>query len=228
LPAVQNQRVKKLKLILTISEKINIRNEEFWNVLTHGVGAIMSVIGLMLMIDNAAQNGSAFEIFCVTVFGLSLVMLYTASSLYHYTSDKRKKILLRRIDHLCIYLLIAGTYTPVMLLGIKGIWGWVVFSAIWVLAFIGFVFKLSPYWKKEKISLFIYLLMGWLAIIAIKPIVETLSLSALIYIGLGGLAYTGGVFFYSNRKIPFNHAIWHVFVMGGSFFHFLAVFMHIL
>lgn len=210
------------------SQYINYKNEEFWNTLTHGVGTILAIVGLVLMLVYSSIYGGALEIVCSAVFGLSLVFQYAASTFYHATINARKKFYLKKVDHLCIYLLIAGTYTPVLLIGLQGIWGWSMFAAIWALVVLGFVFKFSAWRKSQKISLTLYALMGWLIVIAAKPMLSSLSAEALWYIVLGGLAYTIGIVFYAVKKIPYNHAIWHLFVLAGSLFHFLAIFWYVL
>ena len=207
---------------------LDLRNEEFWNALTHGAGAVLALIALFFLVVNASLNGSAIDILSAAVFGTSLVLLYLASTFYHATKNRRKKFHLRKADHLCIYLLIAGTYTPVTLVGMKGAWGWAVFGIIWGLVLLGFIFKFSRLRKSEKLSLSLYALMGWLIIIALKPLVESLSVGALVMMGLGGLFYTVGIFFYVKDKIPYNHAIWHLFVLSGSAFHFFGIYNYIL
>ncbi|MGB6084880.1 PAQR family membrane homeostasis protein TrhA [Moheibacter sp.] len=207
---------------------LDLRNEEFWNALTHGTGAVLALIALVFLVVNASLNGSAIDILSAAVFGTSLVLLYLASTFYHATKNRRKKFHLRKADHLCIYLLIAGTYTPVTLVGMKGAWGWAVFGIIWGLVLLGFIFKFSRLRKSEKLSLSLYALMGWLIIIALKPLVESLSVGALVMMGIGGLFYTVGIFFYVKDKIPYNHAIWHLFVLAGSAFHFFGIYNYIL
>lgn len=204
------------------------KEEEFWNALTHGVGALLSIVAFVFMLKSTTQLGWGVEMGSALTFGFGLIALYTASTIYHAVKKPNVKGFLRKLDHLCIYLLIAGTYTPVMLVGVKGYWGWAMFVSIWLLAILGFVFKFSSLRKNEKLSLGLYALMGWLAIIAGKPLIENLSNQALIYLLLGGLAYTVGIFFYAREKIKFNHVIWHLFVMAGSAFHFVAVFLFIL
>lgn len=207
---------------------LDLRNEEFWNALTHGTGAVLALIALVFLVVNASLNGSAIDILSAAVFGTSLVLLYLASTFYHATKNRRKKFHLRKADHLCIYLLIAGTYTPVTLVGMKGAWGWAVFGIIWGLVLLGFIFKFSRLRKSEKLSLSLYALMGWLIIIALKPLVESLTVGALVMMGIGGLFYTVGIFFYVKDKIPYNHAIWHLFVLAGSAFHFFGIYNYIL
>ncbi len=208
--------------------KKNRKKEEFYNVITHGFGAALSVVALILMIIYSAISDSTIAIVCSLVFGLSLITLYSASTIYHAVYKLKWKKICQRIDHLSIYILIAGTYTPIALLGLKGIWGWTMFGVIWGLAIIGFIFKFSPLRYNEKISLSLYAIMGWTAIIAIKPMIENLSAGALTFIILGGLCYTFGIYFYAKDRKPFYHPIWHLFVLGGSIMHFCAVFFFIL
>lgn len=209
-------------------KSIDYREEEFWNVLTHGLGTILSLVGLFVLIYFASQSGSPMDLICAVVFGLSMVLLYLASTIYHAVSNKKRKLIFQKLDHLCIYILIAGTYTPIALLGLKGAWGWSIFGSIWGMAALGFIFKFSPLRKSEKLSLILYAAMGWLIIIAIKPLVENLSSEALLYMGLGGLFYTVGIYFYAQNKIPYNHAIWHLFVLAGSAFHFFGILLYVL
>ncbi|MCB0514982.1 MAG: hemolysin III family protein [Chitinophagales bacterium] len=203
------------------------KKEEILHAISHGLGAILSVIALVLMVMYA-MHASTTHLITVSIFGVSLILLYTASTLYHAIENTKWKRIFKKIDHLCIYLLIAGTYTPFVLLGLKGTWGWVIFALIWSLAIVGFVFKFSRYQQNKVLSLSLYMLMGWLIVIAIKPLTERLSGDLLWYVALGGLCYTVGVFFYANKKIPYNHFIWHLFVLGGSTMHFLGVFLHLL
>lgn len=168
------------------------------------------------------------QLIATTVFGLTLVLLYSASTIYHAVVKPKWKNIFRLIDHLCIYLLIAGTYTPVALLGLKGAWGWTIFGLAWAFAVMGFVFKFSPLRKSEKLSLSLYALMGWLIIIAVKPLYNNLPAGALWLLLGGGLCYTAGIYFYAKEKIPYNHPIWHVFVLGGSTLHFLGIFLYLI
>lgn len=209
-------------------KSIDYRNEEFWNTLTHGAGAVLSFVGFIFLLDHSFQSGNKLDIICATIFGLSMVILYTASTIYHAVSDEKRKLIYQKLDHLCIYILIAGTYTPIALLGLKGTWGWSIFGSIWGMATLGFVFKFSPLRKSEKLSLILYAAMGWLIIVAIKPLVNNLSTEALTYMGLGGLFYTAGIYFYANEKIPYNHAIWHLFVLAGSAFHYFGILFYVL
>lgn len=208
--------------------KKNRKREEFLNVLTHGTGAILSVAALVIMIIYSVYRGTATHLAASLVFGISLVVLYSASTVYHAMVKLKWKRFFRLIDHLSIYILIAGTYTPIALLGLKGTWGWVIFGLIWAFAIVGFIFKFSPLRRSEKLSLSLYALMGWLIIIAIKPLLANMETGALLYLLGGGLCYTFGIYFYAKEKIPYNHAIWHVFVLGGSVLHFFGIFLYLI
>ncbi|MFA7447734.1 MAG: hemolysin III family protein [Weeksellaceae bacterium] len=218
----------KFELILMMFKTIDFRNEEVWNTITHGIGAVLSVVALVLMVVYSILSGSLTAILSSVIFGFGLISLYTASTLYHAAKNPRRKYILQKVDHLCIYLLIAGTYTPVMLVGLKGSWGWIMFSSIWGLTLLGFVFKFSPLQKNQRLSLILYALMGWFAIFALKPLLESLPNEALLLLGSGGLAYTIGIYFFVNHRIRFNHLIWHLFVLAGSALHFFAIFLYIL
>lgn len=208
--------------------KKNRRREEMLNVVTHGTGAVLSVVALIVMVLYSALYGTGMHLAASLVFGGSLVTLYSASTVYHAMTKLRWKRFFRLIDHLSIYILIAGTYTPVALLGLKGAWGWTIFGLIWAFALAGFVFKFSPLRRSEKLSLILYALMGWLIIIAIKPLIANVNHTALYYLLGGGLCYTFGIYFYAKEKIPYNHAIWHVFVLGGSTLHFMGIFFYLI
>ena len=208
--------------------KKNRKSEEFWNTLTHGTGAILSIVALVLLVVYSAVYGTAMHVAASIVFGTSLVLLYTASTIYHAAWKLKWKRLLQKIDHLCIYVLIAGTYTPIALLGLKGAWGWSIFGFIWAFAIAGFIFKFSPLRRFEKLSLALYALMGWLIIIAVKPLIANVAPGALLYLLGGGLCYTFGIYFYAKEKIPYNHTIWHLFVLGGSALHFFGIFIYLI
>lgn len=208
--------------------KKNRKSEELWNTLTHGAGAVLSLVALAAMVTLSFIHGSALHIAASLVFGISLILLYTSSTIYHAVTSLKWKRRLKQVDHLCIYLLIAGTYTPVALLGLKGAWGWWIFGLIWAFALAGFIFKFSPLRYNQKLSLTLYALMGWLIVVAIKPMVTNLSTEMLLYILGGGLCYTAGIYFYAKERIPYNHAIWHVFVLGGSALHFTGIFIYLI
>ncbi len=201
--------------------------EELANTITHGAGVALSILGLVLLVVRAAIYGDAWQVVSFSIYGSSLILLYLASTLYHGFKSKRVKEILRIFDHSAIYLLIAGTYTPFLLVTLRGPWGWSLFGTIWGLALLGITFKIIFGPKYEIVSTIFYLMMGWVVIIAIKPLIAALPLAGLVWLVAGGLAYSLGVIFYVWEKLPYNHAIWHGFVMAGSFFHFFAVFLHI-
>lgn len=206
------------------------RNEEIVNSLTHGLGAVLSLIGLIVMVVMAAQRGDAWQIVSFSIFGTSLFVLYLASTLYHSASTRdqnRSRPLARRFlktfDHSAIYLLIAGSYTPFVLVTLRGAWGWSIFGVVWGIAIAGILLKCLFIERFHKASLILYLLMGWLCVVAGKQLLANLSRFSLLLLVFGGLSYTIGVVFYVWHKLPYNHAIWHLFVLGGSAFHYFSI-----
>jgi len=197
--------------------------EELANALIHGVGVVASVAGGAALITLAAVFGNAWQIASASVFATTLILLYTASTLYHSFRDQTIKARLKIFDHCAIYLLIAGTYTPFTLIGLRGVWGWSLFAVIWTLALAGVVFKLFFTGRFKLISTALYVAMGWIVIVAIVPLTHSLSRWALGWLFAGGVSYTLGTFFYLNAKLRYSHAIWHLFVLGGSIMHFAAV-----
>lgn len=210
------------------SDREQTRAEEIANAATHGVGLAFSVTALVVLVVRASMLGSAREIIACSIFGASLILLYTASTLYHAASKPRVKHAFKIADHCAIYLLIAGSYTPFVLINLRGAWGWSLFGIVWGLAVIGLVFKLFFVNRFKHVSTFAYLGMGWLAIIAIKPFVATIAPGGMALIVAGGLAYSFGVIFYLLDRKPWFHAIWHVFVLKGSALHFAAVLLYAL
>jgi hemolysin III len=198
--------------------------EEIANAVSHGVGALAAVVALVVMVVYAALYGDAWQVVSVSIFGGSLVLLYLASTLYHSIQHPRVKRVLRVIDHSSVFILIAGTYTPITLIGLRGGWGWTLFGLIWSLTVVGIALKLACFDRFHRLSIVFYLLMGWVAIAAIKPIIERVPTGALMWIAAGGLAYTLGVIFYKQERLRFAHTIWHLFVIAGSAMHFVAVF----
>jgi hemolysin III len=201
--------------------------EEVANSITHGVGWLLSVGGLATLVTFAAITGGALRVVSCAVFGSTLVLLYAASTLYHSLPSERAKHVFRVLDHSAIFLLIAGTYTPLSLVAVGGPWGWSLFGAIWSLAAIGVLLNsLAPgRWRWASIAL--YVTMGWLVVIAIRPLVAAVSTGVLVLIVAGGLAYTLGLAFYGWRRLPYGHAVWHLFVLAGSVLHYLAVFFQV-
>ena len=178
-----------------------------------------------ILIAHARACGGARHIVCCSIFGASLVILYLASTLYHGIQHPKAKEILRIVDHSAIYLLIAGTYTPFTLLNLQGAWGWSLFGVVWGLAFLGIALRLSPLRRFSSLRLILYITMGWAAAVAIKPLAASVPPGALILIVTGGLMYTVGIIFYLWRRLPYHHAIWHLFVLSGSILHYSAVFL---
>ncbi len=197
--------------------------EEIASALTHGLGAVAALAGGSVLITLAALHGDAWQLGASIVFGVCLLLLYVASTLYHSIQHPVAKARLKVFDHCAIYLLIAGTYTPFTLIGLRGPWGWGLFIAIWTLAVAGVVFKLFYTGRFKLLSTGIYIAMGWLVIVAIKPMLVSLDHWTLGWLLAGGAFYTLGTYFYHRESIRFSHAIWHLFVMAGSVCHFIAV-----
>ncbi|MGM0587633.1 MAG: PAQR family membrane homeostasis protein TrhA [Bacteroidota bacterium] len=214
------------KIIASIREPVNG--------LTHGIGAILSLIGLVLLLIEALEIGSVSHILAFSIFGSSMVLLYTSSSLYHSLNVKERTLgWLQKLDHSMIYVLIAGTYTPVCLLVLEDTWGWTMFGIIWSLAVVGIIIKLTWFDAPRWLSTAFYLGLGWLAVLIFPQMIELASVEFMIWIAIGGAAYTIGAIIYGTKKpdpLPkvFGfHEIWHLFVMAGTFSHFWAIYDHI-
>lgn len=205
---------------------IQTKQEEFWNTLTHGVGLLLACIGVVILFSTVEFNDSYLSL-GVFLYALSLVLLYAASTSYHYVSEGRLKRRLRVLDHISIYFLIAGTYSPVVLTLLKDSHGELLFYAVWGIALLGTLLKLFFTGKFEKLSLLLYLVMGWLIAFDIEAVVENFSSLELTMLALGGVFYTIGIYFYVKTSIVFNHVIWHVFVMLGSLSHFLMIYFSV-
>lgn len=201
--------------------------EEIFHGITHGVGAVLAVAGLVVLLSFATQRGDAWRIVSFSIYGGSLTLLYLASTLYHSFRDERLKQVFRHVDHLSIFLLIAGTYTPVTLIGLRGAWGWTLFGLIWGLAAGGIVYELLFLGRYKWITVAIYLGMGWLAVVAVKPMIAMVPRNLFWWILAGGLCYTGGVLFYVCKKIRYHHVLWHLFVLFGSVCHFLGFLLYL-
>ena len=198
--------------------------EELWNCIIHGTGIGLSIAGLVLLAVFSSIYGDAWVIVSTIIFGISMTVLYTASTLYHAFRDERVKRCLKKFDHISIYYLIAGTYTPFLLVSMRGVVGWVLFGVIWGLAVLGTILKLTTSGNGTKIwSISLYLTMGWLIVFASKSLAEAVPDLGLLFLILGGLFYTFGVLFYIWKKQKYTHAIWHFFVLAGTVMHFFAV-----
>ncbi|PYS83983.1 MAG: hemolysin III [Acidobacteria bacterium] len=202
--------------------------EEVANCITHGVGLVLSIAGLVALVVVACMYGGALQVVSGSVYGASLVILYTASTLYHGARSPRRKRLLQVVDHCGIYLLIAGTYTPFTLVTLRGGWGWTLFGLVWGLALAGILFRVLFGDRYRPVAVASYVLLGWLCVIAVKPILATVPTGAILWVVAGGVAYTSGVAFFASERIPHGHAIWHLFVLGGSICHYMAVVLYVL
>lgn len=210
-----------------MSATVYPRREEIANRLTHGAGVLLGVAGLVLMVVASARHGDAWHVVSTAIFGSTLVLLYTASTAYHSVEREKTRLLLRKFDHAAIFLLIAGTYTPFVLVTLRGAWGWSLFGVVWGLAVVGVTLKFWFAGRFKVVSTLIYLAMGWLVMIAIKPLMAALSADGLKLLVAGGLCYTGGAVFYLWKRLPYHHAIWHLFVLAGSICHWAAVYFHV-
>ncbi len=202
--------------------------EEIAHAITHGVGLLLSIAGLVILVVFASLRGDAWHIVSVSIYGATLVLLYTASTFYHALTPPGAKSVFRILDHAAIYLLIAGTYTPFALVNLRGAWGWTLFGLVWSLAALGVVLEATAKQRFKILSLVLYLGLGWLGAIAVKPLLHSVESRGIVLLVAGGLAYTGGVAFYGWRGLRYHHAIWHVFVLAGSLFHFFAVLFYVI
>ncbi len=206
-----------------MEENFYTKKEEIMNAITHGVGAVLSIAALVILIVMSAIKGTPWHVVSFTIYGITLLILYTESTLYHSLPGKKVKRLFRKFDHMSIYILIAGTYTPFCLTILRGYIGWTIFGIVWGSTILGIVLKAFFVGKKEILSTLLYIVMGWLIIIAIKPMYLSMTFKGFIFLVAGGLAYTFGAFFFIKDNIKYNHGIWHLFVMAGSVFHFFSV-----
>jgi len=201
--------------------------EEIANSVTHGVGAALSVLGLVVLVVVAAMRGTAWHIAGCAVYGGSLVLLYLASTLYHALPRGRAKRVFQILDHSSIYLLIAGTYTPFTLVTLRGAWGWWMFGVVWTLAVAGIVFKCFLTGRFQVLSTAAYVAMGWMAVVALRPLLSALPWAGFLWLLAGGAAYTAGIVFFASRR-RYAHSVWHAFVLAGSICHFVAVYRYVL
>ncbi|HID81682.1 MAG TPA: hemolysin D [Chromatiales bacterium] len=227
----RNSNVKKslVEQAEIIEETIYSFGEEIANSITHGIGALLSIAALTMLVILAVTQDDPVRIVSAVVYGSSLILLFLFSTIYHSLPGSRIKKIFQLLDHCAIYLLIAGTYTPVLLISLKGAWGYSLMVAIWSLALFGIFFKV--FFGEErfpKLSLFTYISMGWLIIIASTEMISAIPPGGLILLAAGGVVYTAGVAIYVRDDLPYNHAVWHLFVLGGSACHFFAVYKYVL
>jgi hemolysin III len=199
------------------------QREEWVNVITHGLGAFLSFAGTIYLLFFAHMNGGMVHFISYGLFGFSLFSLYLASTLYHLSRDEKTRILFKKLDHICIYFLIAGSYTPFLLINVKGSWGAGMMAGIWGLAIFGTILKLILKRKFTLLSVSLYLAMGWMIVVGRGPILNSIPPEGVKWLFIGGIFYTVGVPFYLMKKIEYHHALWHLFVLGGSVSHFVAV-----
>ena len=202
-------------------------SERLFNTITHGIGSILSIVALVLMVVYASYNSDAWSIVGVSIFGSTLILLYMSSTLYHAFSNGRVKQIFKTLDQSFIYLLIAGTYTPVLLITLRNTLGWTVFGLVWAMAIGGITHRIFFFDKLKRLSLVSYIVMGWLSLIVFKSLLNAAPAELVVWLLIGGAFYTGGLIFYSWEKLPFNHAIWHLFVLGGSFSHFMGIYLYL-
>ncbi len=201
--------------------------EEIANSITHGIGMVLAIAALGILTAFASIYGNVWHIVSVSIYATTLVLLYTASTLYHSIQKPRVKSILQVLDHSAIYLLIAGTYTPFTLVSLRGPWGWWLFGVIWGLAALGLVFQLSMLKRWQALSLGLYIGMGWVVVVAIKPLIVSVATGGIVFLVLGGLAYTTGILFYCWKTLKYHHAIWHLFVLAGSILHFFSILFYV-
>ena len=214
-----------------MEKKTNIQfyspTEEKLNIWSHAFGIFLSIIALVLLIIKAVQQHNIWMMISFPIFGVSLILLYLASTLYHASKEPQKRFKLKVFDHAAIYVLIAGSYTPFTLVSLNGETGWFIFSMVWVMAFTGIILKLFFTGRFKVISTAMYVLMGWLIVFYFQDLTASLHEKGTFYLILGGVLYTIGAILYSIKKIKFNHAIFHFFVLAGSFCHFLSIYLYV-
>jgi hemolysin III len=202
--------------------------EEIANGVTHGIGIVLSIAGLAVLTAFAALQGDAWHVVACSIFGAALILNYTASTLYHSIQIEHLKGALRALDHSAIFLLIAGSYTPFMLVNLRGPWGWSLLVGVWTIAVLGISLRLLLKGRLHGLVVSLYIAMGWAVVIAVQPMLRHVATGGLILIAAGGLVYTLGVIFYKWKSLPYHHAIWHVFVLAGSALHFFAVLFYVI
>lgn len=205
----------------------NMAYQEKANTVTHGIGTILSIIGFVVLLVMAITKGNIWHIISFSIYGSTLVILYLMSTIYHGLSDTRIKKIFQVFDHSAIYLLIAGSYTPITLISLHGSWGWTLFGLVWGIALMGIFMKVFLFQKTQVVSVVLYIIMGLIIITATKPLLEAVSIKMLLWIVVGGLFYLLGVFFFLAPKIRYHHTIWHLFVLGGSISHFLGILLYL-
>ncbi|MCU0847431.1 MAG: hemolysin III family protein [Spirochaetes bacterium] len=213
---------------MTINSNEETMGEEMANSITHALGMVFSIVALFVLVTFAGRMGDIWKILSFAIYGTTMILMYLASTFYHAVRDARIKKIFKIFDHSAIYLLIAGSYTPFCLVTLRGPWGWSILGTVWGIAVLGIVFKAFFTGRFRIASTLTYVIMGWIVIIAVKPVMESLPREGLIWLLMGGISYTAGIIFYSWKRLPFNHSIWHLFVLGGSTLHFFTIFLYVL
>lgn len=201
--------------------------DELASSVIHGIGILLSIAGLAVLVVHSTAAGRPSDVLASAVYGVSLIALYTASTLYHAIRVESARRWLRTLDHIAIFLLIAGTYTPFTLIALRGVWGWSLFGMVWTLALLGSALELGMFKRYRRFAVLLYVAMGWIGIIAFRPLLAHLQTEGMALLLMGGVAYTLGVPFYLWRKLPYHHSVWHTFVLAGSVLQFLAVFFYV-
>jgi hemolysin III len=209
-----------------LAERYSI-GEEIAHAVTHGVGVLLSIGGLVVLVAFSALYGDAWHVTSSSIYGATLVLLYSFSTLYHGIPSPKAKRIFQRLDHAAIFLLIAGTYTPFTLVNLRGPWGWTLFGLVWGIAIAGMVLELASKKRYKWLSLSLYLGLGWLVLIAIKPMLLSVEMGGLLLLLAGGLCYSFGVIFYVWKRLAYHHAVWHLFVLAGSVLHFFSVLFYV-
>lgn len=210
------------------NKKIYTLGEEIFNSISHGVGAALAVAALVILIIRAVLYSDGYGLASALVYGISLIVLYSMSMVYHIVQNDKGKHILRKFDHCSIYLLIAGTYTPYLLMSLRGVKGWIMFGLIWGAALGGIILNSINVDKFRKISMVFYLCMGWAIIFTIKDIAASVAVPGLVFLLVGGIIYTVGVIFYAMKKYRYMHSVWHLFVLAGSIFHYFSILFYVL
>ncbi len=202
--------------------------EERANAITHGLGVVLGVVGLILLLIRAFDyQADMLTVASMAIYGSSIILLFLASTLYHSITTEKTKRLLKTLDHCAIYLLIAGSYTPFLLVGLRTPLAMGLMAVIWGIALVGIVMKIAFVYRFKRLSLFIYLAMGWLSLIVVYQLAMNIEMGGLVLLALGGVIYSLGVIFYVAKRIPYNHAIWHLFVLAGCACHFFAIYLYV-
>ncbi|CDT98200.1 hemolysin III family protein [Vibrio cyclitrophicus] len=202
--------------------------EERANAITHGLGVVLGVVGLILLLVRAFDyQADMLTVASMAIYGSSIILLFLASTLYHSITTEKTKRLLKTLDHCAIYLLIAGSYTPFLLVGLRTPLAMGLMAVIWGIALVGIIMKIAFVYRFKRLSLFIYLAMGWLSLIVVYQLAMNIEMGGLVLLALGGVIYSLGVIFYVAKRIPYNHAIWHLFVLAGCACHFFAIYLYV-